>query len=47
MVLAVQDGLQLQWLYDRDAVHVAELMRLVIATVVTVPLAELDELSES
>lgn len=47
VVLAVQDGLQLQWLYDRDAVRVAEAMRLVIATIVTVPLAELDKLSES
>ncbi|BDZ49280.1 TetR family transcriptional regulator [Frondihabitans sucicola] len=44
VVLAVQDGLQVQWLYDRDTVHVAELMRLVIATVVTVPLDALDEL---
>lgn len=44
VVLAVQDGLQLQWLYDREAVRVAELMRLVIATIVTVPLAELDQL---
>jgi AcrR family transcriptional regulator len=44
VVLAVQDGLQLQWLYDRDSVRVAELMRLVIATVVTVPLSTLDQL---
>lgn len=44
VVLAVQDGLQLQWLYDRDAVKVAEAMRLVIATIVTVPLDELDRL---
>lgn len=44
IVLAVQDGLQLQWLYDQDTVHVATLMRLVIATVVTVPLGALDEL---
>ncbi|RKR75343.1 TetR/AcrR family transcriptional regulator [Frondihabitans australicus] len=44
VVLAVQDGLQLQWLYDRAAVRVAELMRLVIATVVSVPLEELDAL---
>ncbi|MCU1526609.1 MAG: hypothetical protein JWP75_372 [Frondihabitans sp.] len=47
VVLAVQDGLQLQWLYDRDAVHVADLMRLVIASIVTVPLAELDALRDA
>ena len=45
VVLAVQDGLQLQWLYDRDAVHVAESMRLVIRTIITVPLDELDALA--
>ncbi|GAA4266579.1 TetR/AcrR family transcriptional regulator [Frondihabitans peucedani] len=45
VVLSVQDGLQLQWLYDRDRVHVADLMRLVIGTVITVPLAELDALA--
>ncbi|GAA4672892.1 TetR/AcrR family transcriptional regulator [Frondihabitans cladoniiphilus] len=44
VVLAVQDGLQLQWLYAPDSVHVAELMRLVIASVVSVPLERLDEL---
>ena len=43
VVLAVQDGLQLQWLYERDAVHVADLMRLVIGSVLTVPTSELDE----
>lgn len=42
VILAVQDGLQTQWLYDRQAVGVAELMRLVISSVVTVPLEELD-----
>jgi len=42
VVLAVQDGLQLQWLYRRDVVHVAELMRLVVASVLTVPTDELD-----
>lgn len=47
VVLAVQDGLQLQWLYDRDAVRVADLMRLVIASVVTVPLTQLDALAAS
>jgi AcrR family transcriptional regulator len=44
IVLAVQDGLQLQWLYDRDSVQVAEAMRLVIASIVTVPLEQLDTL---
>lgn len=47
VVLAVQDGLQVQWLYDRDTVRVAELMRLVIATVVRVPLDDLDALVSS
>jgi AcrR family transcriptional regulator len=47
VVLAVQDGLQLQWLYDRAAVRVADLMRLVIATVVSVPLDELDALVDA
>jgi len=42
-VLAVQDGLQLQWLYRRDEVQVADLMRLVIGTVVTVPTEQLDD----
>ncbi|WP_423922623.1 TetR/AcrR family transcriptional regulator [Frigoribacterium sp. 2-23] len=46
VVLAVQDGLQLQWLYDRDAVKVAELMRLVVGSVVTVPLETLDALRD-
>jgi len=43
VVLAVQDGLQLQWLYRRDEVQVADLMRLVIGTVVTVPTEQLDD----
>ncbi|ARC55924.1 HTH-type transcriptional regulator RutR [Frondihabitans sp. 762G35] len=43
VVLAVQDGLQLQWLYDRGRVRVAETMRLVISSIVAVPLAELDD----
>jgi hypothetical protein len=43
VVLAVQDGLQLQWLYERDAVNVPQLMRLVIGSVLTVPTSELDE----
>jgi len=42
VVLAVQDGLQLQWLYERDAVDVPALMRLVIGSVLTVPTSELD-----
>jgi len=42
VVLAVQDGLQLQWLYRRDEVDVAETMRLVVSTVLTVPTDELD-----
>ena len=42
VVLAAVDGLQLQWLYDRD-VQVVELLRLVVATVVTVPLDRVDD----
>ena len=42
VVLAAVDGLQLQWLYDRE-VRVVELLRLVVATLVTVPLDRVDD----
>ena len=45
-VLAVQDGLQLQWLYDRDRVRVAETMRLLVSALISVPLDELDSPDE-
>lgn len=43
-ILGMMDGLQLQWLYDRDDVHVAETMRLLVSALVSVPLSELDGL---
>jgi AcrR family transcriptional regulator len=42
IVLAVQDGLQLQWLYDSDAVQVAALMRTTLEALITVPLDEFE-----
>lgn len=41
-ILGMMDGLQLQWLYDRDDVHVAETMKLLIRAIISVPLSELD-----
>ncbi|HRP99481.1 MAG TPA: TetR family transcriptional regulator [Terrimesophilobacter sp.] len=41
-ILGMMDGLQLQWLYDRDDVHVAETMKLLISAIISVPLSELD-----
>ena len=43
IILALVDGLQLQWLYDRDDVHVAESLRLLMSALISVPLSELDE----
>lgn len=42
-ILGMMDGLQLQWLYDRDNVRVAETLRLLTSSLITVPLKELDE----
>lgn len=42
LILAAQDGLQLQWLYDRDSVSVSRLMRALVSTLISVPLEELD-----
>jgi AcrR family transcriptional regulator len=44
VLLALVDGLQLQWLYDRDAVRVAEIIRTVFGGLLTVSLDELDAL---
>lgn len=43
-ILGMMDGLQLQWLYDRDDVRVAESLKLFLSTLVSVPLEELDKL---
>ena len=40
-ILGMMDGLQLQWLYDRDDVHVAETMKLLVSALISVPLNEL------
>lgn len=45
-ILGMMDGLQLQWLYDRDDVHVAKSLRLLLEALVSVPLSELDSLDE-
>ena len=42
VVLAAVDGLQLQWLYD-PTVRVVDLLRLVVGTLVTVPLDRVDD----
>lgn len=41
-VLGMMDGLQLQWLYDRDDVHVAASMKLLVSALISVPLSELE-----
>lgn len=45
-ILGMMDGLQLQWLYDRDDVKVAEALRLFTKSLVSVPLEELDKLQK-
>ena len=42
-ILGMMDGLQLQWLYDRDDVHVAESLTMLVAALISVPLSELDD----
>lgn len=42
-ILGMMDGLQLQWLYDRDDVRVAETLKLLVSALISVPLSELDE----
>lgn len=46
-ILGTMDGLQLQWLYDRDNVHVADALRLLVGSILTVPPTELDALEET
>lgn len=45
ILLALVDGLQLQWLYDRDSVKVAAIIRSVVESLLTVSLDELDALA--
>lgn len=45
ILLALVDGLQLQWLYDRDSVKVAAIIRSVVEGLLTVSLDELDALA--
>ncbi|MEO7350250.1 MAG: TetR family transcriptional regulator [Terrimesophilobacter sp.] len=42
-ILGMMDGLQLQWLYDRENVNVAEAMNLLVSAVISVPLSELEK----
>nr|WP_269902592.1 TetR/AcrR family transcriptional regulator [Terrimesophilobacter mesophilus] len=42
-ILGMMDGLQLQWLYNRDDVHVAQSMELLVGALIAVPLDTLDE----
>ncbi len=42
-ILGMMDGLQLQWLYDREDVHVDETMKLLVRSLISVPLDELDK----
>ena len=46
VVLALVDGLQLQWLYDRDSVKVAATVRKVFEGLLTVSLEELGKLKK-
>ena len=45
-ILGMMDGLQLQWLYDRTEVHVAETMKLLVSALISVPLSELEGAEE-
>ena len=42
-ILGMMDGLQLQWLYDRDDVHVADTLKMLVSSMISVPLNELDD----
>jgi hypothetical protein len=42
-ILGMMDGLQLQWLYDRDNVDVAAAMNLLVNSIISVPLSALDD----
>src|SRR5690606_6176510 len=41
-MLGTMDGQQLQWLYGRDDVHVADTLKLLVSALIAVPLSELD-----
>lgn len=41
-ILGLVDGLQLQWLYDRDDVRVAETVKLLVSALISVPLSDLE-----
>ena len=45
-ILGMMDGLQLQWLYDREEVNVAQTMKLLVSTMISIPLDELEKLPE-
>lgn len=40
-ILGMMDGLQLQWLYNREEVNVADAMNLLVKALISVPLSEL------
>ncbi|MEO9103353.1 MAG: TetR family transcriptional regulator [Terrimesophilobacter sp.] len=40
-ILGMMDGLQLQWLYDRNDVRVAETLKMLVSALISVPLSEL------
>lgn len=42
-ILGLVDGLQLQWLYDRDDVRVAETVKLLVGALISVPLSALED----
>jgi AcrR family transcriptional regulator len=46
VLLALVDGLQLQWLYERDSVKVAEIIRSVFGGLLTVDVDELEKLKK-
>lgn len=41
-LLGMMDGLQLQWLYDRKNVKVAESLKMLVSSMISVPLSELE-----
>lgn len=45
-ILGMMDGLQLQWLYDRESVHVADSLKMLIKIIISVPLEELEALPQ-
>lgn len=41
-ILGLVDGLQLQWLYDREDVRVAETVKMLVSALISVPLSDLE-----